>query len=368
MTSQRPTIVQISAHYPPFLGGTEAVVKHIALELARRLYDSRVITSRIGYTAAFHDESLPGYTVNRLPAFVVAHLPVIPGLFVRLLSMPPGSIFHVHIVQAFIPEIALLAARLKRAKFIGHFHLDVEPSGKFGFLFKAYKKTLFPYTLRSADKIIVFSLDQKNLVMTNYGVKAAKIAIIPNGVEKEFFIAKKRHLPTIPTLLFAGRLSPQKNVKQLLRALEGISEDFKTIIVGDGELKPDLVALAQKLTLKNIQFVGRATGKEMQQRYKQADLFVLPSIKEGMPLVLLEALAGGLPVVATNVLGNKDLVKDGDNGLLVPLHDVEALRQALRRVKDNPSLYEAMSHQAYHSAAKYSWDNVVTSLEEVYHA
>lgn len=359
-------IVHISAHYPPYLGGTERVAFEVATMLARRGNTVDVITSTIGYTANFQDEHIINYGVHRMPAFICANVPVIPGLFFKLLTAPQSSIFHIHVVQAFIPEVVLLAAKIRRIPVIAHFHLDVAPSGRFGKLFELYKKTLFPVMLSHATKVIVFSEDQKQLLHTKYDVSLSNIAIIPNGVSDDFFFKQKRILPAKPVLLCVGRLSQQKNIKQLLQALDGISDQVVTYIVGEGELKAELEALSQKLHLQNVHFVGRADGEELKQYYRKANIFVLPSEREGMPLVLLEAMAMGLPIIGTDVIGIQNLVLPGKNGLLVPLRDSKALQNAIASLITSPKMYAQMAKSAQLMAKKYSWHTLVKELEHLY--
>ena len=158
----------------------------------------------------------------------------------------------------------------------------------------------------------------------------------------------------------------QKNLPQLLRALDGVSEQFETTLVGDGELEAQLRQAARDLGLQNVQFHGRADGPELRELYRNADVFVLPSEREGMPLVLLEALAMGLPIVATDIPGNRDLVSDRQNGLLVPLGDAAALRQALLSVTTDPERYRRMSETSRRLAERYSWQAVSAEFEQIY--
>jgi len=166
--------------------------------------------------------------------------------------------------------------------------------------------------------------------------------------------------------LFVGRLAVQKNIDMLLHALDGISEQFETVLVGDGELEGELKALAEKLHLENVRFFGRADGADLIDLFAQADLFVLPSEREGMPLVLLEAMAMGLPTVATDIAGNRDVVIDGENGRLVPLNDAAAMRRALVELASDEALYSRMSESARKSAERFRWDAVGQDFEDVY--
>ena len=115
-----------------------------------------------------------------------------------------------------------------------------------------------------------------------------------------------------------------------------------------------------------MQFHGRVDGADLRELYRNADVFVLPSEREGMPLVLLEALAMGLPIVATDVPGNRELVSSGQNGLLVPLGDAAALRQALLSITTDPERYRRMSETSRRLADRYSWWAVSAEFEQIY--
>jgi rhamnosyl/mannosyltransferase len=220
--------------------------------------------------------------------------------------------------------------------------------------------------LRAAATVVTFTDEQRLAVASKYGVDPARIAVIPNGVDDQFFYAGQRVLHAKPRLLFVGRLSVQKNLLLFLRALDGVSEQFETTLVGDGELEAELKQAVGDLRLKNVRFYGRADGARLRGLYRNADLFVLPSEREGMPLVLLEALAMALPVVATDIPGNRDVVVDGQNGILTPLGDPSALRQALLSITNDPDRYRRMSEASRRLANRYSWKAVSTEFEQIY--
>jgi rhamnosyl/mannosyltransferase len=115
-----------------------------------------------------------------------------------------------------------------------------------------------------------------------------------------------------------------------------------------------------------VRFHGRADGAELRELYRNADVFVLPSEREGMPLVLLEALAMGLPIVATDIPGNRDVVVHGQNGLLVPLGDPSALRQALLSMTGDQDGYRRMSETSRRLVGRYSWKAVGVEFERLY--
>ena len=377
MTDSR--VVHVSAHYPPFLGGLEKVVEALAVGRRNEGLEVGVLTSADRHALDRHaldrhaldrqaTADSPGEEdfVRRLRSWEVAHTCVIPGLLGELLRLPPHSVVHLHIAQAFVPEMVYAAHLIRGLPYVAHLHLDVGPSGPAGFLLRAYQPLVLGPVLRAAASVVVFTDEQRSAVSTKYRVDPARIAVIPNGVGEAFFYAGERPLHSRPRLLFVGRLSVQKNLIQLIRALDGISEEFETTLVGEGELEAELRQAAEDLQLQNVRFYGRADGAEIRDLYRSADIFVLPSEREGMPLVLLEALAMALPVVATDVPGNRDLVTHGQNGLLVPVGDPPALRRALLSVSADPGVYQRMSQASQILARQYSWPAVSAEFEHLY--
>jgi rhamnosyl/mannosyltransferase len=359
-------VAQIAALYKPNTGGLEAVMHQLSDQLVAKGHNVTIFTSDYRWRADYKDLKYKNLQIYRLKSTRIAGLVVMPSLLYRLLKAPHFQIYHVHVSQAFIPETVLIAAKIKRTPVILHFHLDVEPSGKFGFIFKMYKKLILPRTLRSADKVIVFTESQAQVIQQKYGVEPQRISIIPNAVQEDFFIEKKREIRQKPRLLFVGRLSVQKNIQQLLYALQGVSDQFKTDIVGDGELREELEGLIENLKLVNVTFHGHTTGKKLLKFYEQADIFVLPSEREGMPLVLLEAMAARLPIVATNVTGISDLVLNDENGLLVPYGDFKVLQTALLKLHSDKIVYEKMSQTSRRLAKQYSWEKIIKQFEHLY--
>jgi glycosyltransferase involved in cell wall biosynthesis len=139
-----------------------------------------------------------------------------------------------------------------------------------------------------------------------------------------------------------------------------------TTIVGIGELLPQLEAQVKELGIENIIFAGRAEGKELINYFRLANVFVLSSEREGMPLVLLEALAAGLPIVATDVEGNRDVVKHGKSGLLVPFNDPQKFGKAILQVVISKKKYENMSLASRKQSNDYAWERVVSNFQAIY--
>lgn len=363
-------IVHVAAHYPPFLGGLEKVVEALAEYRHAHGLDVTVLTAldglRHGRSGRSSAEPGAGVRVRRLRSVEVAHTALMPSLPRQLFRLPSDSLVHLHVSQAFVPEAVYAAHLLHKVPYIAHLHIDVGPSGPAGALLQIYKPLVLGRVLRGAERVVVFTAEQRGVMAAKYGIDPERIVVIPNGVADAFYYDGERFPRPKPRLLFVGRLAIQKNLPLLLRALAGISNQFETTIVGDGALEGSLKELAARLDLRNVRFYGRADGDELRELYRNADVFVLPSEREGMPLVLLEALAMGLPVVATDIGGTRDVVRNGGNGLLVPSDDAVALRTALLSVADNRDAYRVMSKESRRLADQYSWSAVGGTFERLY--
>jgi glycosyltransferase involved in cell wall biosynthesis len=164
-------------------------------------------------------------------------------------------------------------------------------------------------------------------------------------------------------MLFVGRLNAQKNVPRLVDAMTHVSSEVELVIVGDGELRDDIARRIHRLGLIGVRLVGPARGVELVRWYRWADAFVLPSDKEGMPLVLLEAMAAGLAIIATDAPGTREVV-DGV-GLLTE-RNPESLGSAIERVAADPDLLSNLSARSAARGIEFRWDARVTELERLY--
>jgi glycosyltransferase involved in cell wall biosynthesis len=358
-----PTIAHVVGYYPPHVGGMEVVAKECAETLAKRGYSVRVYTSRLGVPHGQGTKRQEGLVVHRLFGMELAHTPLLWTLPLRLLCLPRGSVLHVHVAQAYIPEIAVLVSLVRRFPLVMQFHLDVEPSGKLRFLFPYYKRYILGAVLRVAHRVLVFSEEQATFVHETYGVKREHLRIVENGVAEVYRFQARTEVKNPTELLFVGRLSVQKRVDRLLHAVAKVQAPIRLTIVGDGPCKAELVALTQRLGLRFVRFMGDLSPKGVRKQYRNADVFILPSDKEGMPLVVLEAMMSGLPVIGTDVPGIRELVRDV--GVLVEPAP-EALAHAIERVLSDPAVYKKLSAQSVARIESHTWGSVVDRLEDVY--
>jgi glycosyltransferase involved in cell wall biosynthesis len=358
----KPAIVQISSYYPPHLGGMENVAAQIAGGFAEKGYSVSVYTSDRGYTlSAVLDGNVP---VHYLKSIEFAHTPILFTLFFRLLALPRHSLIHLHVAHAFSPEIVYMISRLRRIPYIAHIHLDVDPSGPLGFLLETYKKRCLKRVLRSAAKIICLSEAQKGLIAAKYALPLESLVVIPNGVAEIYFTGEKDQENAVPHLLFVGRLVAQKNLALLIEAIANMQTSVFLDIVGEGELRESIEALLQKHNLQNVKLHGKKTGAALIELYRSADLFLLPSLKEGVSLAMLEALAAGLPVVASDVPELREIL--ADCGVLVQDPSATNYARTLDTLLANKAMISRLSALSVKKARSYAWNTVLDSIEEVY--
>ena len=250
------------------------------------------------------------------------------------------SIMHIHAAQAFIPEVVYLISKIKKIPYVVHIHLDVGPSGKLGFLLPLYKKVILKRVLKSASKIIVPGKEYRTLINKKYDI-LENIMIIPNGVGEEFFVNKENVSSKHTNLLFVGRLDVQKNVPKLIDVASLIKSKVVLHIIGDGEKKKEIEKLISDKNLKNVILHSKKTGKGLINFYKNADIFILTSDIEAMPLVLLEAMASGTPIVASDVIGIREPL--GETGILVRPPTPENFARAIDNLIEDKILINTLS-------------------------
>lgn len=246
-------------------------------------------------------------------------------------------------------------------------------------------RLLSRFSINSAAAITVNSSFTKAAV-EKIASRTAKV--IPMGVDLKLFSSasssaaaavRKKYAITGKMLLFVGRLAEKKGVTYLISAMAAVVESYpqcKLVIVGDGPERVALVRQSQQLGLSGtVIFAGSVPNKLLPPYYRAADVFVLPSIvdsrgdTEGLGVVLLEAIAAGTPVVASNVGGIHDVVIGGKTGLLVEQKNSQQLPAAIIGLLGSSRLRRSLSAAATkHIGKNYSWQKVAGDFYGVYSA
>lgn len=199
--------------------------------------------------------------------------------------------------------------------------------------------------LKKPDKIVAISESVESFLKEYFKVDPSKIEVIGNGIDLNLFSSfKKTETDKRPVFGTVARLDKVKGHIHLLKAFKEIKDNGRDlpelILVGDGPERGNLEYYIKENGLDNVTLVGEAV--ETGEYLKKMDVFILPSLSEGLGMAVIEAMAAGKPVIASNVGGIKGLVRDGETGMLVPPGDEKALREAIERFMDDKEGLERM--------------------------
>lgn len=374
-------VLVINYEFPPLGGGAGNVSACIARHVVRRGVEVAILTSH--FRGLPRCEVIDGYRVYRVRT--LRRLPYRCSIYEMFSFVANSVIPSWQLARRFRPDLV-------------HIHSGF-PTGPLGYWLKltlgipyimtlhggevpgflpeevgTLQEILAPATKivwRAASAVVAVSAGLRDLSLLS--IPSVDIRVIPNGVDCETFS------PGEPTqersgpfrLLFVGRVVRQKGLAYLLDSLAALAArgvtDWRLRIVGDGPLRPHLEAHAQQLGVaERVEFAGWLPFEQIPREMRAADLFVLPSIIEGMPLVLLQAMACGLPVVATAVPGSVDLVEPPRNGLLVPAKDAAALTDALAGLIGNRPLCAQMGQQSRAMALEKDWSRIAGAYYDLY--
>ncbi len=370
-------VMQLTQRFPPAIGGVEEHVYHLALGLSRSGHHVEVLTTDLLRSTPFarmdsNSKSYP-FPVIRSRVWKLFEAPhglgiVAPSMF-RQTVKSGAEIVHAHAYGYFPTFAATLGSALEGCALVITPHSD---AGRPSWSKSLFDKVVPRLTLQKASRVIAVTRHEAAHLVA-LGVDGDKIEVIPNGVD----IWEFARLPRVPdgnepiVGLFVGRIDPdQKGLHTLVRAVALLSTSIglQIRLVGEdwGGTEP-LRSLAHRLGVSDrVAFVGKLSRAELLQEYAQAQFFVLPSIFEPFGIVLLEAMAAGLPVIASRVGGIPEIVEDGRTGLLVEPGNPGALAEALRHLCRDEVLRRSMGHSAREQVAHYDWDLIVPRILSVY--
>lgn len=197
--------------------------------------------------------------------------------------------------------------------------------------------------------------------------------VIPNGVDLSNFSpnAPPALSPAHPRIIYVGRLEKRKGLKYLILALPAVLKEFpkaSLVVVGYGPLKNYVMQLAHKIkVLDSVQFVGPVSNSKLPGYYTSSTVYVAPTINpEAMGIVLIEAMACGIPVIASDISGYDEIITNGVNGILVPRRNIAKLAEAIITLISNSNLRNRISENALRYVAQYDWKNIAAHIESIY--
>ena len=369
-------VALVSDWYYPKIGGVASHMHHLAIKLKERGHEVAIVTNN-RTTGKEEDLEKQGIELIKIPGIVSPLLEVNVTYGLKSSEelnefLKDFDIIHSH--HAFTP-LALKAVKAGRA--MGRATLLTTHSISFAHESKLWEAlgftiSLFTDYLKYPHRIIAVSRAAKAFIEHFTDVP---ISIVPNGVDdKRFSPTKEKDKIKAKfeikgnVVLYVSRMSYRKGPHVLLNAFSKI-EDATLVMVGSGEMLPFLKAQAKFLGIEDrVVFMGYVPDDLLPEIFKMADIFVLPSISsEAFGIVVLEAMASGVPVIATNVGGIPEVLKENEAGLLIPPGNELELRKAIQKLLNNEELrkwYGINGRKAVEE--KYSWDKVVVEIEKVY--
>lgn len=239
-----------------------------------------------------------------------------------------------------------------------------------------FKRPISRLILRNANAVIALTRDMKQEMQKIY---SREVEVIPNGIELQDYrdLGAKAEIRRSLGLggderlvLFVGTLRPVKGLPFLIEAMSIMRQHnpvARLMLVGDGQERRGLQGLVEESDMEDaVTFVGEVPNEKVPEYMAAADVLVLPSLSEGFPVTILEAMAAGLPVVATRVGGLTEIVEDGENGFLVEPRSPQETADRLCLLLADDSLRERISRNNREKAKAYSWDRVADRLEALY--
>ncbi len=361
-------IALVTEFYYPHLGGVTEHVHNLALELRRRGHDVTVVTSNM----RGQDEDAD--FVWRVGTSRVVYS---NGSFARVTTgwgltgriedlLRERCIEIVHVQDVIAPTLGFVAS--SAAWRLG---LPVVATSHTWFS-HAYAYRFFqPLLQRRLDRVAARIAVSQPVVQAMSMYFRADWEIIPNGVDISHFHPKGRwssddHVRG-PRLLFLGRLDPRNGLDTALKAMPMILARYpetRLVVVGDGPLRARYERLAVGLG-SSVQFVGQING-ERPEYYGSADLYLCPTTKASFGVTLLEAMACGTPIIASDITGFRELIDGGEEATLVPIDDPTAWAQATIGLIGDPARREAMATAGLAKAPRFAWPDVTERVLSVY--
>ena len=365
ISGERPPPIRIAFCITDLdVGGAERMLVELVTRLDRLRWEPRVycLSDSGALVERLQAAQIP---VNCFGAKSVRNLGVIPRLTLELKKFSPALIqcflFHAN----FVGRIAAWKAGVPRVV-----------CG----IRVAERRSRFPLWL---DRLTQFLVDHNVCVsqavaefsIRKGGLKESKLSVIPNAVEFDRFdnaVAINRaelEFSTAPLVLFVGRLDPQKAPFIVLEAFARLLQrhpDWQLLFVGDGPLRAEMTAWVSRRELDHrIQIAG--WRPDVPELLKTADLLALPSLWEGMPNIVLEAMAAGLPVVVSRVEGTEELIRDGETGLLVAPGSIIELERQIEAILVDAELSNRLKNAAKQAVqTTFTMDRMVSAYEQLY--
>ena len=359
MTNQISNGVKVlfpATHYYPVIGGIETWTRNIAERLSQKA-EVFVVTGKV--KGQPNKEKRNGVEIWRTSLFTLTNLSASP-LFYSLSLMPFIFFKSLNLIKK--EKIDILHCQGFLSSFLGFwlskmtgipYIVTVQRLERRG---NPIKETVY----RGASYCIGASRAIKSYFEA---VGAKNIEVVPNGIDLEKFVRLKRQPHAGFVVMTVARLEKVKGIEYLIKSISNLKSQISNLaclIIGDGSERNNLEKLVERLNLRDkVKFLGEVSNEQIPEYLAGADCFVLPSLREGFGISILEAQAAGIPVIGTKIGGILDLVKDGETGILVEPKNPEALAKAIREIYSGRKFTQP-------DLGKYNWQNIAERVFNVY--
>lgn len=364
MEERKIKVVVFSAFYEPFMSGAEQMVKEIAERLGKK-YDITLIAARL-------DSKLP--KTERRENFNLVRVGVghkkIDKLLYSLLAALKARNVKPEIIHAVMESYAggalalvkYIYPRAKRILTLQSGDLDSDVKQK-KFLIKFFWKVIHraPHIVTAisgflADRAARLRVDKSKIFITPNGVDLSQI---PKDEEK---IANR--------VICVARLSWEKGLDYLIKAWPEVlkqTPEAKLVMVGEGDKRKEIETMIKDLNIADsVVLMGNLPHDRTLEEIKKSEIFICPSLAEGLGIVFIEAQACGVPAIGTRVGGIPDVIKDNENGLLILPKNSEAIVAAIAKLLKDKSMADKLSARAFQTVKKYDWKNVISQINRLY--
>ena len=368
-------IVILSMTYFPRVGGLQQVTFELARQYAKREIDVHILTG-VQNDGSCND-CLENITVHRFPligkkfaysSFILksaSHIIFNIKSLCRLFEIKPD---YIHCQSPYSSLCTWIYYKLRQKPYSISFHGEIKT--QVGIMltprFSKYWKYL-PYIRDSHNIFVLTEAMKQDLAIGN-----VSSIVIPNGVDTKFYLPST-HSPfeEAQTVICVGRLIKSKAIDDAILAIEQVISshpNVKMVIVGDGPERENLQNLVRTKGLQDvISFTGRLDSKGVRAYYQSSHIFLQTSLTEAFPLVLLEAMACGLPIVSTDVSDIPNILSDAKNGRIVKCHDILGIANAISSILElQKSEYMSLCERSRDYAKRYSWDEIAERYLQEY--
>ena len=357
----------VTPYIYPLPGGVNGHVAMLYENLIARGHDVRIISSahgpqrhsegdviRLGYGFSVPANGSMG-TITIGPRYT----PMIR----EMLERERFDVLHFH--EPFVPFLSLMLLRESRSVNIATFHAYAgwSPAYEFG------RRMLGRFARRLHGRIAV-SAAARHFIDRYF---PGDYKLIPNGVDLRRFqgvVPFARYRDGTANILFVGRFESRKGLTYLLKAYRVLKKrgyDCRLLVIGSGPQEREVRRYIATRRLTGVELLGRVSEEDKNRYFATADVYVSPATgRESFGIVLLEAMAAGTAIVCSDIHGYKGVVRRGEQALLVPPKDVDALVDAIAKLLDDPEMRQRMADSGRERAVQYSWQNITAKVEEYY--